>query len=110
MLPSHLANCIMLNRKEPTIYAQHVYWQIFWSPIFQLSVGPDQIELTLLRIFDRDGDASVSRAEMKGIVENLFHLIAESRREDKSPKEVAKTNLHKKNFFLLDYCEGKILS
>ena len=33
MLPRHLANCIMLNRKEPTIYAQHVYWQIFWSPI-----------------------------------------------------------------------------
>ena len=44
-----------------------------------------------LRIFDRDGDKSVSRGEMKGIVENLFHLIAESRREDKSPKEVRKT-------------------
>ena len=29
---------------------------------------------------------------MKGIVENLFHLIAESRREDKSPKEVRKTH------------------
>ena len=42
------------------------------------------------RIFDRDGDRSVSRGEMKGIVENLFHLIAESRREDKSPKEVKK--------------------
>ena len=42
----------------------------------------------LFRIFDRDGDKSVSRCEMKGIVENLFHLIAESRREDKSPKEV----------------------
>ena len=46
----------------------------------------------LFRIFDRDGDKSVSRCEMKGIVENLFHLIAESRREDKSPKEV-KTKL-----------------
>ena len=45
-----------------------------------------------LRIFDRDGDKSVSRGEMKGIVENLFHLIAESRREDKSPKEVRKTH------------------
>jgi len=43
----------------------------------------------IFRIFDRDGDKSVSRGEMKGIVENLFHLIAESRREDKSPKEMA---------------------
>ena len=57
----------------------NIYWQkpkIFWL---------------FFRIFDRDGDRSVSRGEMKGIVENLFHLIAESRREDKSPKEVKKT-------------------
>ena len=66
-----------------------------------LSLSPDWLKtllllvhwsiLLFLRIFDRDGDKSVSRGEMKGIVENLFHLIAESRREDKSPKEVRET-------------------
>ena len=50
----------------------------------------------------------MTRAEMKGIVENLFHLIAESRREDKSPKEVTKRtgsekNLQKKNPFFLHF-------
>ena len=56
-----------------------------------LSLSLNLSILLFLRIFDRDGDKSVSRGEMKGIVENLFHLIAESRREDKSPKEVRKT-------------------
>jgi len=55
-----------------------------------ISGGSNEEKLKqIFRIFDRDGDRSVSRAEMKGIVENLFHLIAESRREDKSPKEMA---------------------
>ena len=60
----------------------------------------------LFRIFDRDGDKSVSRCEMKGIVENLFHLIAESRREDKSPKEV-KTFLFYYFFFDRRESEGR---
>jgi len=41
-----------------------------------ISGGSNEEKLKqIFRIFDRDSDGSVSRGEMKGMVEHLFHLI-----------------------------------